>query len=123
MEKSVLIVEDDPKWCQILEERLSEANMLTITSTTPEEATDQIRGGLKYNVALVDLANYRSRYTGLDVLNLSKTTYPSVPVVIISTARGPFPFGDGSYCKLDGVGNIGKLVEIVRRLTIKEVKR
>lgn len=102
--------------------------MLTHTFTTPEAAIDEIEDGLMYNAAVVDLAQPISRYSviaysGFDVLNLSKKTHPSVPVVTISTARIPFCYGDASFYKSDGVGKVGELVKIVRSLALKEAKR
>lgn len=111
MKGPVLILEDEHGWCKLLEERLEEANILPITYTNPSKAIEDIKNGLMYKAALVDLS-FEGRYAGDDFLRESKRIHPTVPVIIISGHRDPFPKADGSYWK--GEGDVDRLVEIVK---------
>jgi len=82
MGKTILFVEDDIElrntFCTLLERE----NYLTLPYTTGQGAISNIRYGLKYDLAIVDLILPDG--TGEEVIDVSKDINPDVPAIIFS---------------------------------------
>ena len=104
MKGSVLIVEDERGILLALEDRLSQEDILVMGYTSASKAIDEIRGGLQYNIALVDLSfdercvigGVNSVYSGWDVIRESQIRNPAIPVVLITGYDKP-PNWNGYY--------------------------
>ena len=118
MKGSVLIVDDDFSFQNLSVERLSQEGILVLGYTIPSKAIDEIRRGLQYNLALIDLSfderrvidGVHSVYSGWDVIRESQIHNPTIPVVLITGYDKP-PNWDGAYWqKSSGMDGLVRIV-------------
>jgi DNA-binding NtrC family response regulator len=81
--KTILLVDDEPEILKVLEETLSDYNV--ITKTDAESALSVIRGGARVDLVLTD--NYMPGMKGSELITVLKKDAPSVPVIML-TAYG-----------------------------------
>ena len=106
---------------------------MVISCTSVSEAIEKIRGGLQYNLALIDLTfderyvigGMHHIYSGWDVIKESQSKNPSIPVVLITGYDRP-PNWVGYYWKKSS-RSIDDLLRIVNdhldyNIQIQEIK-
>ena len=96
MGKTVLIVDDEPKICNILSQFFAARGFQPVTATSGVEALDRL-GGIRPDFLMVDVR--MPDMSGLDVLKLAKERIPGLKVVVITgmpdieTAQEAFRLG------------------------------
>ncbi len=82
-EQSIVIIDDDPKFCKTLGDILREKNFKVEEITDPASSIEKLK--IKNQVVLLDMK--LNGVTGLDVLKEIKTKYPEIPVILITGYR------------------------------------
>ena len=82
-ERSVVIVDDDPSFCQTLGDILHERGFDVHPMTRPDGVMEQLEDGGR--VVLLDMKLQGSN--GLDVLRQIKAHYPTLPVILVTGYR------------------------------------
>ncbi len=80
--KSILIVEDDPFIGDDFRAFLEEEGYNVMLFDDGIEARGLMEGGLPYQLAIIDIS--LPHISGIDLINLSKSQRPDVPVISIS---------------------------------------
>ncbi len=83
MKKTILLVDDEPDILKVLEETLSDYNV--IARSDAESALSVIRGGAKVDLVLTD--NFMPGMKGSELIAALKKDAPKVPVIML-TAYG-----------------------------------
>lgn len=81
MDKSILIVEDNPNMSSLLEEMLEVFDYKSVRADSGQEALE-IMKSQKFAMVITDLR--MPNMTGLELLKNVKTSNPEIPVVLIS---------------------------------------
>ncbi|MDP3026951.1 MAG: response regulator [Nanoarchaeota archaeon] len=107
MKGSILLVEDED-YSASLKRAIERKDYFVILYRDGQEAIDEIKNGLKYNLAIIDLSI--PKIDGEEVINLCKQINPNIPV---------FSFSGYSYKPKSSDMHIGKpiiledLIEII----------
>jgi DNA-binding NtrC family response regulator len=83
-EESILVVDDDPKFCKTLKDILTLRGYQVETESEPQKVLDKLDKDYKLAVVL-DLK--LGEINGVDVLKEIRTKYPSKPVVLVTGYR------------------------------------
>jgi len=89
--KTILYVEDRPMYFKCNVRLLELIGFNVFHFTDADEAAEEIKEGLKYDVALIDLTLLGSRYTGLEVLEISKKYNKNIPAYACSSYKAANP--------------------------------
>ena len=88
-EQTVVIVDDDPQFCQTLEAILRARGYHTLAVTDPRlwpgPSGGQTANGAQIQIVLLDLKLYETN--GLEVLKRIRAQYPDLPVVLVTAYR------------------------------------
>ncbi|MGH8015893.1 MAG: response regulator [Candidatus Zixiibacteriota bacterium] len=99
MEKSILIVEDNPNMSSLLEEMLEIFDCKSVRASSGQEALTRLE---KEKFSLVITDQKMPNMTGLELLKNIKEKDPKMPVVIISGYSAREIEHDASAIKPDG---------------------
>lgn len=80
MKETVLLVDDGGEATQ---EQLEEHDYYVIFYRTGDEAIENIRNGLKYDIGVIDL-KLTGRFQGIDVINASREINKKTPLICLS---------------------------------------
>ncbi len=83
----ILVVDDEPRYCQILDLMLRHENYEVVTTTEGQQAA-QLIDGQEIDVIISDLV--MSPYSGMDLLRHRNVVAPEVPFIVL-TAFGTIP--------------------------------
>lgn len=80
MKETVLLVDDDG---EVTQELLEEYDYYVILYENGDKAVEDIHGGLKYSIGIIDL-RLKGRFQGTDVIDASKEVNPKIPLICLS---------------------------------------
>ena len=119
--KAVLIVDDEPEVCQLVQEKLSDAGFRCVTTTDPEEGRDMLGTG-RYRVLVADI--YMPEISGLDLLSYVKQNVPDCQVILMTGLSNRQSLAQalvlGAFDYLEKPFWTEDLVEMVQRAAAKE---
>ena len=111
MKGPVLIVDDNEGWRKLLEKRLEGRGISALPFDAPSKAIDEIRNGIQYKMALVDIGFPSDRYDGSDVITISKRIHPEIPIVVISSYIDRCTGANVDYKRHDGIEGLVELIQ------------
>ena len=76
-----MVVDDEDV---LLPHFLEEKGYFVVNYKTGASALDNIRQGLRYNLAIIDLALEEDTFDGIDVINESRRVNPHIPIISMS---------------------------------------
>jgi len=95
--KCVLIVDDNSS--DSIAEMIERRSYFALPYSDSNQAIEDIKNGIEYDLALVDIAFESSRVDGVEVIKELKLKYPSKPVLVISCYSDKPTMADGVFSK------------------------
>jgi len=108
---TVLYVENDPDAYRSITELLEDNGCLVVHFDSGREAIESIEGGLRYRLALVDLALGGGGCDGHDVIRRSKEVNSRTPVFCVSGYSRGVPLIDGRIRMSHVQGEIERMLD------------
>ncbi len=109
-QKIIFYVDDDYDYGELFSISVTHRHpeYLVLPYYSAEEALNAVRGGLEFNLALIDRELDDDVYSGDDIIKECKTIHPDRPIICLSNYPDPpkFPVADCYLNKIRGIDTI-----------------